>query len=93
MPTNVAGFATTSFAPRIPTKAMNMPIPAAVECFKQSGMPLTICSRTRVMVSRMNSTPEKNTTPSAVCQGMCIPRQTEYVKYAFRDIPGASAMG
>ncbi len=52
MPTNVAGFATTSFALRIPTNAMNMPIPAAVECFKQSAMPLTICSRTRVTVSR-----------------------------------------
>ncbi len=42
---------------------------------------------------QQDSTPEKNTTPSAVCQGMCIPRQTEYVKYAFRDIPGASAIG
>lgn len=75
--TKVAGFATTSLALRRPTKAMNMPIPAAVECFSPSGMPLTICSRTRVTVSRTNRTPEKNTTPSAVRQGMPMPRQTE----------------
>ena len=31
----------------------------AVECLRQSGMPLTICSRTRVTVSSKNSTPEK----------------------------------
>ena len=35
----MAELATTSFAFRNPTKAMNIPIPAAVECFRQSGMP------------------------------------------------------
>ncbi len=72
---------------------MNSPIPAAVECFKLSGIPLTICSRTRVTVSTKNSAPDKNTTPSAVCHGMCMSRHTEYVKYAFNDMPGASAIG
>ena len=72
---------------------MNIPIPAAVECFKQFGIPLTICSRTRVMVSRTNNTPDKKTTPRAVRQGIPMPRHTEYVKYAFSDIPGAMAMG
>ena len=52
--TNVAGFATTSFALRSPTNAMNRPMPAAVPCFRQSGMPLTICSRTLVSVSSTN---------------------------------------
>src|ERR1700675_2799006 len=79
-PTNVAELETISFALRIPTKAMNIPIPAAVECFRQSGMPLTICSRTRVTVRTRKSTPEKNTTASAVRHGTCMERQTEYVK-------------
>ena len=35
----------------------------------------------------------KKTTPSAVCQGTPRPRTIEYVKYAFSDIPGASAIG
>ena len=75
-PTNVAWFATTSFAFRSPTNAMKKPIPAAVECFRQSGMPLTICSRTRVTVSTRNMTPDKKTTPNAVRQGTCMLRQT-----------------
>src|ERR1700686_536534 len=79
-PTNVAELETINFALRIPTKAMNIPIPAAVECFRQSGMPLTICSRTRVTVRTRKSTPEKNTTASAVRHGTCMERQTEYVK-------------
>ncbi len=74
--TNVAGFATTSFALRNPTNAMNIPIPPAVACFNPSGIPFTICSRTRVTVSSTNSTPEKNTAPSAVGHGTCIPMQT-----------------
>ncbi len=37
--------------------------------------------------------PDKKTTPSAVCQGTPRPRTIEYVKYAFKDIPGASAIG
>ncbi len=91
--TKVAGLPTTSFALRNPTNAINIPIPPAVACFNPSGIPFTICSRTRVTVSSTNSTPEKNTAPSAVCHGTCIPRQTVYVKYAFNDIPGASAIG
>ena len=75
--TNVAGFATTSLALRMPTNAMNSPMPAAVECFRQSGIPSTICSRTRVTVRRTNSTPEKKTTPSAVRHGICMPMQIE----------------
>src|SRR5712691_11217125 len=75
-PTNVAELATTSLALRSPTKAMNMPIPAAVEYFRQSGIPLTICSRMRVTVRIRKNTPEKKITPRAVCHGMCMPRQT-----------------
>ena len=56
-------------------------------------MLFTICSRTFVTVNSTNKTPEKNTAPSAVGHGTCIPRHTEYVKYAFNDIPGAMAIG
>ena len=55
----VAGLATTSFASRKPTNAINIPMPAAVECFTESGMALTICSRTLVTVSTRKRTPEK----------------------------------
>ena len=79
-PTNVAELATTSLALRRPTKAMNMPIPAAVEYFRQLGMPFTICSRMRVTVKIRKNTPEKKITPNAVCHAMCMPRQMEYVK-------------
>ena len=37
--------------------------------------------------------PERKTTPSAVCHGTPRPITIEYVKYAFSDIPGASAIG
>ena len=56
---------------------MNIPIPPAVECFRQSGIPFTICSRTRVTVRIKKKTPEKKMTPSAVRHGTCMPRQTE----------------
>ncbi len=48
--TNVDGFATMIPALRKPTKAMKRPMPAAVPYFRQSGMPLTICSRMFVSV-------------------------------------------
>src|SRR5208282_3783306 len=70
------GFATTSLALRRPTKAINIPMPVAVECFRQSGMPLTICSRTPETVRTRKSTPEKKTTASAVGHGTCMLRQT-----------------
>ena len=92
-PTNVDAFATIMLAFRNPTNAMKSPMPAAVPCFRQSGIPLTICSRTFVSVRIKNSNPDRNTTPSAVCHGTCRPITIEYVKYALSDIPGASAIG
>ena len=44
---------------------MNIPMPPAVECFKHSGMPLTICSRIRVTVRIKKKTPEKKITTEA----------------------------
>ena len=62
---------------RKPMNAMNRPIPAAVPYFRQSGMPLTIISRTLVRVSKRNSMPEMKTTPSAVCHGTPRPMTIE----------------
>src|SRR4051812_29411363 len=45
-------------ASRTPTNAITIPTPPAVECFRQSGIPLTICSRTRVTVRTRKITPE-----------------------------------
>jgi hypothetical protein len=92
-PTKVAGLATIILALRSPTKAMNRPMPAAVPCFRQSGISLTMCSRTLVSVSNRKSRPDSNTTPRAVCHGTPRPITIEYVKYALSDIPGASAIG
>src|SRR5258708_39582872 len=49
--------------------------------------------RTPISVRMRNVIPERNTAPSAACHGTPIPLTTEYVKYALRPIPGASAMG
>ena len=53
---------------------MKKPMPAAVPCFRQSGMSLTMCSRMLVSVRSRKSVPERKTTPSAVCHGTPRPK-------------------
>ena len=73
--------------------AMNRPMPAAIAENKARGMALTISWRMPAKVSTRNATPEMKTSPSAVCQGTPIPCTTVKAKYAFRPMPGASAIG
>ena len=72
---------------------MNRPIPALTAAYNSEGIDAMIHWRTPVTVRIRNATPERNTAPSAVCQGTPMPFTTVYVKYAFRPMPGASAIG
>ena len=72
---------------------MKSPIPAATEAYSSCGSAATINCRIPNAVSKRNATPEMNTAPRAACQGIPRPFTTVYVKYAFRPIPGASAIG
>ena len=73
--------------------ARNIPIPAVTANLSAFGMARTTACRTPITESSTNSTPEMNTAPSAVCQGIFCPSTTVYAKYAFKPIPGACANG
>src|SRR5690625_3980597 len=72
---------------------MNSPIPAGMAIRNESGMASTIFFLRTSQVSSKNKTPDKNTTPRAVCQVIPSPMTSEYAKKAFRPMPGASARG
>ena len=74
--TSVAGLSTTMPALRKPTKATNSPMPAAMPSFKLRGIALMSHSRTGSTLSVTNSTPERNTAPSAACQWCPEPTTT-----------------
>lgn len=68
-------------------------MPADIASFSERGMALMMYSRTGSTLRIRNSTPDRNTAPSAVSQAYPMPRTTPYVKYAFSPMPGARAMG
>ena len=68
-------------------------MPTAVAAYSGRGIDSTIHRRTPTAVSSRNSTPDRNTAPSAVCHSTPMPFTTPYVKYAFSPIPGAIAIG
>ncbi len=74
-PTSTASLLTTS--PRFcrPMKVMKSPIPTLAASRRFRGMDSMIRSRTPTQVRTRKSTPERKTTPSAVCQGTPCPRQ------------------
>ena len=59
---------------------MNRPMPAEIAENRALGMAATISWRTPARVSTTNSTPEMNTSPSAVCQGTCMAPTTVKAK-------------
>ena len=91
--TVVAALGTMMPELRNPISAMKSPTPAATAEYSSNGMVEMISWRTPRSVSTKKATPEMKTAPSAACQGTPIPLTTEYVKYAFSPMPGASAMG
>ena len=78
--TRVAGCAATSPMARSPIRPRKKPIPAAMPSLSESGMPFTSHSRTRSSETRRNSSPERNTAPSAACHDTPAPSTTAKVK-------------
>ena len=76
-----------------PTKLINVPIPALIARRKSSGMDLITQILKFVKDSATKITPDKKTTPSAVCQGTFMPKTNPKVKYAFNPIPTLIATG
>lgn len=93
MATKVAGSSTTMPAFFMPRNARNAPIPEVIANFKLSGRACTMALRTPITDRTMNSTPERNTAPSAVSHGTPIWPTTVKAKNAFSPIPGAWAKG
>jgi len=92
-PTKVDSFATTNPAFFKPINATKRPIPTAMEDFNTFGMASIIFPRIPVTVKTKNKTPDIKTAPSAVCHDNPCPNTTEYVKNAFKPIPGPVTIG
>jgi hypothetical protein len=78
--------------------AMNNPMPPAMAPFKLGLIEFITISRAPPSESARNSTPETNTTPSAVAHGTARPAaaaagMTEKTKKKFSPMPGACATG
>lgn len=89
----VPGVAMITPASARPMNAMKSPTPPATAANNARGTAFMINWRTPRSVRIRKATPDRNTHPSAVCQGTPRPLTTVYVKYALRPIPGASAKG
>ena len=74
--TSVAGWATTMPAFFSAMMPRNRPMPAEIAIFRLRGMALMTHSRTGRMVRMMNSTPDRNTAPSATCHVCPMPSTT-----------------
>ena len=88
-----AGFETTIPICFRPINAINAPIPALMARRKSLGTLSIIHTRKRVKERAKKITPERKTTPSAVCHGICIPSTKPKVKYALSPIPTLMAIG
>lgn len=91
--TSVAGSATMSPAFFSPMKVRKIPMPAAAPTRRPCGMLSAIQSRSGVAEMMRKSTPDQNTIPRAMGQGICFPRMSEKVKKALMPMPGATAKG
>ena len=91
--TNEVLLAVTSPPPWRPTKAMKIPIPAAIASFKSFGIALITTSRTLRNERMVKRTEATNTPAIAFCQEIPIPKTTEKVKKALSPNPGATAIG
>ena len=58
-----------------------------------AGIASAIASRSGVVETSRNSTPDQNTMPSAVCHGTLLWRTIVKAKKALRPMPGATANG
>ena len=63
--------------------AMKSPMPAEMPSLKLRGMALISHSRTGTTLRIRNTTPDRNTAPSATCHVWPMPSTTVYAKKAF----------
>ena len=78
--TSVAGWPVMMPAFLRPMMARNRPMPAEIDSLSECGIALTIHSRMRNRLIRMNRQPEMNTAPSAACQLKPMPCTTAKAK-------------
>ena len=78
---------------RNPMNVMNRPMPTEMAEINASGMASTSLRLSPSAVSIIKNTPERNTTPRAVCQVTPSPRTRLYAKNALSPMPGAMAIG
>jgi hypothetical protein len=74
-------------------KAMNNPIPQAMPCFNEFGTAFIIFSRNPHNDRTTNNIPDIQLAPSAVCQGIPMPKHTVYTKKKLCPIAGPNAIG